>query len=151
MFTVIEHVFLPTAYIQQVGRTGRTGKQATAILFFCRNESTCRRKILNDYFGFMDDTNESENKATLCCNICNPILNEWYSVLPLRQELKSSIRQSLSDYNILNNLEISPYQIESVIHNYSKYVETDSFIQDFGLNQAHAENLCTIIKLSVSL
>nr|XP_034326053.1 Bloom syndrome protein homolog [Crassostrea gigas] len=81
------------AYIQQVGRTGRTGKQATAILFFnnsdvgrpemnktmksfCRNESTCRRKILNDYFGFMDDTNESENKATLCCIICNPILNE---------------------------------------------------------------------------
>lgn len=52
---------------------------------------------------------------------------------------------------ILNNLEISPYQIESVIHNYSRYVETDSFIQDFGLNQAHAEHLCTIIKLSVSL
>lgn len=151
-----------------MGRTGRTGKQATAILFFnnsdvgrpemsktmksfCRNESTCRRKILNDYFGFMDDTNESENKATLCCNICNPTLNEWYSVLPLRQELKSSIRQSLLDYIILNNLEISPYQIESVIHNYSRYVETDSFIQDFGLNLAHAENLCTIIKLSVSL
>lgn len=91
-----------------MGRTGRTGKQATAILFFnnsdvgrpemsttmksfCRNESTCRRKTLNDYFGFMDDTNESEKKATLCCNICNPTLNEWYSVLPLRQELKSSI------------------------------------------------------------
>eukprot|EP00105_Crassostrea_gigas_P043627 XP_019927775.1 PREDICTED: uncharacterized protein LOC109620234 [Crassostrea gigas] len=62
------------AYIQQVDRTGRTGKQATEFYFFnnsdagrpemnktmksfCRNESTCMRKILNDYFGFMDDTN----------------------------------------------------------------------------------------------
>lgn len=36
--TVIEQVFLPTAYIQQVGRTGRTGKQATAILFFNNND-----------------------------------------------------------------------------------------------------------------
>lgn len=111
---------------------------------FCRNESTWRRKILNDYFAFIDDTNESENKATLCCNICNPTLNEWYSVLPLKQELKSSIRQSLSDYIILNNLEISPNQIGSVIHNYSRYVETDRFIQHFGLNLAHAENLCTL-------
>lgn len=72
--TEIEQVFLPTAYIQQVDRTGRTGKQATEFYFFnnsdagrpemnktmksfCRNESTCMRKILNDYFGFMDDTN----------------------------------------------------------------------------------------------
>lgn len=48
---------------------------------FCRNELICRRKIFNDYFGFMDDINESENKVILCCNICNLILNEWYLVL----------------------------------------------------------------------
>lgn len=160
--------FIPTAYIQQVGRTGRTGKQATAILFFnnsdvgrpemskimksfCRNETTCRRKILNDYFGFTDDTNDSENKQSLCCNICDPSLMEWNSVLPLRQEVKSSIRQSLSDYISFHNLEISPYQIEAAIHNYSRYMETDNLIQDFGLNHEHAKNLCTIFKLSVSL
>ncbi|XP_048739830.2 uncharacterized protein LOC125654094 [Ostrea edulis] len=121
------------AYIQQVGRTG---KQATAILFFnnsdvgrpemskimksfCRNETTCRRKILNDYFGFTDDTNGSENKLSLCCNICDPSLMEWNSVLPLWQEVKSSIRQSLSDYISFHNLEISSYQIEAAIHTYS--------------------------------
>ena len=156
--------FFPTAYIQQVGRTGRTGNQAKAILFFnnsdvgrpemsktmktfCRNETTCRRKILNEYFGFTEDTNESE----LCCNICDPGLMEWNSILPLRQEVKSSIRQSLSNYISFHNLEISPYQIEEAIHNYSRYMETDNLIQDFGLNPEHAENLSTIFKFSVSI
>ncbi|XP_062577127.1 ATP-dependent DNA helicase RecQ-like [Saccostrea cucullata] len=156
------------AYIQQVGRAGRTGKQATAILFFnnsdvgrpemsktmkafCKNESTCRRKMLNDYFGCSVDNKESENKQPLCCNICDPSLSEWNSSPHLKQEVKSAIQQSLSEYISHNELQMSFYEIESVIHNYSRYMEKENLIQDFRMNLEHAENLCTIIKFIVSM
>lgn len=62
-----------TAYIQQIGRAGRSGIEAEGILYFnnsdignpsvkktmkeyCRNVTECRRKVLKRYFGCDDET-----------------------------------------------------------------------------------------------
>lgn len=78
-----------TAYVQEIGRSGRTGTNAMAVLYYnnndlaikqmrremreyCRGEK-CHRQLINDYFGFP----AGENPPT-CCNICQPELGlEW--------------------------------------------------------------------------
>ncbi|XP_060553402.1 ATP-dependent DNA helicase Q1-like [Ruditapes philippinarum] len=89
----IIHAGPPTtleAYIQEIGRAGRTGSVAEAVLYFnnsdisgqcmrkdmqdyCRNNEKCRRDIINEHFGF-----QTKEKPTICCNFCDSQLCiEW--------------------------------------------------------------------------
>ena len=83
----IIHITPPSsfeAYMQEIGRAGRTGISSHATLyynnsdignnkkhieesmkFYCRAEDTCLRKLLLDYFGF------SSVQQDNCCCICD--------------------------------------------------------------------------------
>ncbi|VDI30438.1 Hypothetical predicted protein [Mytilus galloprovincialis] len=73
-------------YVQEIGRCGRNGQQATAVLYYnntdiaankealksemreyVKNEDRCRREFLLGYFGFNAPTNRDKHK---CCDIC---------------------------------------------------------------------------------
>ena len=78
-------------YIQEVGRSGRDGKPATAMLFYtpvdfcgrpgvsssmkeyCINKSECRRKVLMRDFGITGRIRYPATKC-LCCDVCNHML-----------------------------------------------------------------------------
>lgn len=88
--TQIIHCRPPTTlenYMQEIGRCGRLGQKATAILYynesdiarnrkglsqavakFCKNTSTCLRLNLLEYFGF--DKTEFEGPKEECCSNC---------------------------------------------------------------------------------
>ncbi|WAR12557.1 WRN-like protein [Mya arenaria] len=76
-------------YVQEIGRSGRAGTSAQAILYYnntdlavqqmrkemkdyCQGD-TCHRELINEYFGF-----KTINKPTECCSKCQPELGlEW--------------------------------------------------------------------------
>ena len=69
------------AYVQAIGRAGRDGHQANALLLkrkgrqhinqkmkdYCSNESKCRREVLFEDYDF---PKHSVTKLCLCCDIC---------------------------------------------------------------------------------
>ena len=83
----IIHITPPSsleAYMQDIGRAGRTGLPSHATLYYnnsdignnkkhieesmksyCRSEDSCQRKLLPDYFGF------SSVQQDHCCCICD--------------------------------------------------------------------------------
>ncbi|XP_060576311.1 ATP-dependent DNA helicase RecQ-like [Ruditapes philippinarum] len=80
------HAGPPTSletYVQEIGRAGRTGKDAQAILYFnrgdlapramrkdmkeyCTNTTVCKREMINHFFGF-----NTTVKLLKCCCVCN--------------------------------------------------------------------------------
>jgi len=78
------------AYVQEIGRAGRSGAEAQAVLYFnrgdlasatmrkdmkeyCTNNSKCKREIINTFFGF-----KSTVKPFKCCSVCSSDLGlEW--------------------------------------------------------------------------
>lgn len=75
------------AYVQQIGRAGRSGQQAKAVMYytksdlasthinedmitFCKNDNMCHRKFLSAVFNDSCDADVQIN-LTKCCNICN--------------------------------------------------------------------------------
>lgn len=87
------HAGPPTSletYVQEIGRAGRTGAEADAVLYYnksdiggphmkkemkeyCKNSDVCRRDQINKYFGF-----ESSTKPANCCDVCTGELGlEW--------------------------------------------------------------------------
>ena len=80
----------------------------------------------------------------LSCDICDPGLKmKWNSILPLRQEVKSFIRKSLSDYILFQNLEISPLDRSSHLQLFKIYGN-----KQFNSGPEHAENLKLDLKFS---
>jgi superfamily II DNA helicase RecQ len=153
------------AYIQQVGRAGRRGNQATAILFFnnsdtgrpemtipmktfCQSETVCRRQMLSEYFGF---SSQQGSEQFLCCDICDSSLAKWDSPLPLSMEIKFALREALTIYMSGNEIENYSCKIEQILHNYSMYIETANLVADFSFNHIHAENVSSIIQACASL
>jgi superfamily II DNA helicase RecQ len=84
--------FIFAAYVQEIGRAGRSDIDAQAILFFnksdiasahmtremkeyCVNTNTCRRSLINQYFGF---ESEPEKTFLVCCDLCNGELGIEY-------------------------------------------------------------------------
>ncbi|WAR27511.1 hypothetical protein MAR_013215 [Mya arenaria] len=79
-----------SAYVQEIGRSGRAGTSAKAILYYNNNNDlavqhmrkemknyckgdTCHRELINEYFGL-----KTINKPTECCSKCQPELGlEW--------------------------------------------------------------------------
>ena len=110
--TNIIHITPPTsleAYMQEIGRAGRTGLSSCATHYYnnsdignnkahveeamksyCRSDDTCQRKLLLDYFGF--SCVQQEN----CCCICDEKFKTTEEDLP--QAIKSRVR-FLSDNN----------------------------------------------------
>ena len=89
--THVIHIGAPPtleSYLQEIGRAGRRGQEATADLFFCnsdvsqakvskglvhdsvveycKNSTECQRKLLMDYFGFYVHLSQPR-----CCCICD--------------------------------------------------------------------------------
>ncbi|CAC5425085.1 unnamed protein product [Mytilus coruscus] len=75
-------------YMQEIGRAGRNGDNAEAIMYFnnsdlskaragltssvieyCKNETKCFRKLLVKYFGFDDILYAGDKKR--CCSFCS--------------------------------------------------------------------------------
>lgn len=85
--------FRNTAYIQQVGRAGRSGGQCAAVIFcnnsdlgrqgvtssvkdYCKNDTICRKTVIDTYFGFTSHTDDLT--SALCCDVCNAELKcDW--------------------------------------------------------------------------
>ncbi|KAL4233931.1 hypothetical protein ACF0H5_008603 [Mactra antiquata] len=77
-------------YVQEIGRAGRSGTVAEAILYYnradlgvqtmkkemkdyCLNCNTCRRISINNHFGY-----NATNRPAICCDICTKELGfEW--------------------------------------------------------------------------
>lgn len=76
-------------YVQEIGRAGRSGLRAEAVLYFhkgdiavksmrqereyCVNTARCRRSVINGYVGF-----KSHTKPAVCCDICDSSLGlQW--------------------------------------------------------------------------
>ena len=110
--TNIIHITPPSsleAYMQEIGRAGRTGLSSWATLYYnnsdignnkkhveesmktyCRSEDTCQRKLLLDYFGFSSVQQEN------CCCICDEKFKTTEEDLP--QAIRSKVR-FISDNN----------------------------------------------------
>lgn len=100
------------AYMQEIGRAGRTGLSSCATLYYnnsdignnkkhveesmksyCRSEDTCQRKLLLDYFGFSSVQQEN------CCCICDDKFKTTEEDLP--QAIRSKVRFLSNDNRVI--------------------------------------------------
>ena len=143
--TNIIHITPPCsleAYMQEIGRAGRTGLSSCATLYYnnsdignnkkhveesmksyCRSEDTCQRKLLLDYFGFSNV--EQDN----CCCICDGKLSTTEEDLP--QAIRSKVRFLPS-----NNRAILERLIKSAISDHeSQAMSERSMLFDISVDE----------------
>lgn len=142
-----------TAYIQQIGRAGRSGIEAEGILYFnnsdignpsvkktmkeyCRNVTECRRKVLKRYFGCDDET---------VLNNCQPeLLVLWkFKEVPTSVQ-KAAIREKLVNHLSESNCVIDPHVIERIVNEAHLFIQPDSLVTDFGMNVELSEQIAHI-------
>lgn len=151
------------AYIQQVGRAGRSGEQCTAVIFFnnsdlgrqgvsksvkdyCKNDTVCRKTVIDAYFGFTSGT-DSSTKAS-CCDICNTELKcDWQYETPLDEKKKCVLRQAIQTYVQATGLEniVLPHHVEKLVFNALFYTESNTIDKDFSYPGMLSATLATII------
>ncbi|KAL5020599.1 hypothetical protein ScPMuIL_002317 [Solemya velum] len=153
------------AYIQQVGRAGRSGKQSVAVMYYnnsdvgrpevsqemkqlCRNTSECRRVFVNKGFGFETASTVS---SEVCCDICNPELMQGHLPSFTSPELKGTLRNAILDYigrDSTNYLQekLPVSRVQQVLCSPNTFKNPDVFIQEFGLSQNVAISLSHIIE-----
>lgn len=156
-----------SAYVQQIGRAGRTGEEAHAVLFynksdigrkemrsemreFCKNKDICRRKMLINYFGYSSDT---LHKTTKCCNICTPDLKALCVIPPVNVEKRESLRVAITelmkskDPNLVNSMKL---EVECIVFNHSIYLDYKNLEKDFNIDLHLAKDIAIIIKQIMS-
>lgn len=137
--------FLYVAYIQEVGRAGRDGKEAVATLFFNRSDissavngmtdemrkycdlKTCRRQYICEHFGF-DYGVKSEFNHQCCdnceskcdCNMCiilrdDMAEDENFTEASEEEEKASKNDPNGCDQSIIHNLLLSYFEAENDI------------------------------------
>lgn len=154
------------AYIQQVGRAGRSGDECVAVLYFnnsdlgrqgvtegvreyCRNDTKCRKFFINSYFGFKStDTEYICNK----CDVCHTDLKSgWEFAQPLTLEKRGMIRNAISMYvQTIELLNISELHVEKLVFNAEFYMQPSSIVQDFSFDDSIAATLSSIICQSIN-
>ncbi|XP_062621809.1 ATP-dependent DNA helicase Q1-like [Saccostrea cucullata] len=138
------------AYIQQVGRAGRNGKQCIAVIFFnnsdlgrqgvsksvkdfCKNDSECRKTVINAYFGFTCNDSMATERP-LCCDVCNEELkSEWHYETPMDERKKCVLRQAIQTYVQASKLEkvVLPAHVEKLVFNALFYTDSSAIEKDF--------------------
>ncbi|KAL5022891.1 hypothetical protein ScPMuIL_002046 [Solemya velum] len=149
------------AYIQQTGRAGRDGTQATAVLFwnksdigrpdvtqavkdYCRNCDNCRRSLIDSYFGF--GSASSDKNVPICCDICDSNLkNDWLFTPPLNSLQIHAIRTAIQSFVKIQKIQISSMCVESLASNASYYVNAENILKEFKLSETIANALSSII------
>ncbi|KAL5019227.1 hypothetical protein ScPMuIL_004949 [Solemya velum] len=150
-----------TAYIQQTGRAGRDGTQATAVLFwnksdigrpdvtqavkdYCRNCDNCRRSLIDSYFGF--GSASSDKNVPICCDICDSNLkNDWSFTPPLNSLQIHAIRTAIQSFVKIQKIQISSMCVESLASNASYYVNAENILKEFKLSETIANALSSTI------
>lgn len=151
-----------TAYIQHIGRGGRNSEmQCEAILYFnstdlgrpniskeikdyCRNDTLCRRVLLNSHFGFTDSTATVQN----CCDICQNS-HPTSDLAEMNSEIdKSALRSALSFYVTSSDLgeEVCSECIEQLVRFPKLYLTEEELTKDFQISSSVAQSLCCIVK-----
>ncbi|KAL5016410.1 hypothetical protein ScPMuIL_005999 [Solemya velum] len=149
------------AYIQQTGRAGRDGTQATAVLFwnksdigrpdvtqavkdYCRNCDNCRRSLIDSYFGF--GSASSDKNVPICCDICDSNLkNDWSFTPPLNSLQIHAIRTAIQSFVKIQKIQISSMCVESLASNASYYVNAENILKEFKLSETIANALSSTI------
>lgn len=158
---IVLNVFLYsiTAYVQQIGKTGRSGMQAEGILYFNnsdlgqpsvkksmkkygKNVPVCRRKELNSYFGC-----EFNSNIRNCCDICQPALREQWKLCAVpSSEQKMDIRDKINKHLTETEFMLDPFVFERILYDVHLYQNSQSIISEFGL----CEELATLSDILVS-
>ncbi|XP_078327384.1 uncharacterized protein LOC144623107 isoform X2 [Crassostrea virginica] len=148
------------AYIQHIGRGGRSGTQCNDILYYnssdlgrpniskemkeyCRNSTQCRRKIINSYFGFHDGC-----PLTNCCNVCQTTLTDTPVHVSERTEEKSILRKAINSYMQLPDVleKVNPEHLEQIVSNPKLYISEDQLIKDFNMSVSLAKSIIRMIE-----
>lgn len=161
-----------TVYTQEVGRAGRDGSKAQAVLFynatdlaqkhvedslkqFCRNSETCRREFLSGYFDSHLSSLDSD-----CCDICGHGSSE---TLICKEEVKIPTliqRQHMSDilstYSSIDDTgscqTTLDEQIINLISDTFEYVNTvEKIAKYYKQHDRGAESIYAIRKFVLSM
>jgi hypothetical protein len=148
-----------TAYVQQIGRAGRSGFQAEGILYFnnsdlgqpsvqksmkdfCRNGSNCRRKELNGYFGC-----EVNSSIDNCCDICQPDIKEpWLLCAVATPDQKIAIRDKMEKHLKETDFLLDPFIVERIVYDAHLYQNSQSLESEFGLSAELAATIANILE-----
>lgn len=156
-------IFRNTAYIQQVGRAGRSGGQCAAVIFcnnsdlgrqgvtssvkdYCKNDTICRKTVIDTYFGFTSHTDDLT--SALCCDVCNAELKcDWQFETPLDEKKKWVLRQAVQTFVHATNLKsvVLPNHVEKLVFNALFYTESSAISKDFSYSDMLSSSLANII------
>ena len=146
------------AYIQQIGRAGRSGIQAEAVLYFNNSDvghpsikktmkefckgSQCRRKCLNLYFGCKNE----DCDISQCCDICQPDLKlQWTFDAILTSMQKAALRDKLNLILIEMNCVLDPFIMERIVYDAHIYKSSTLLISEFGLQDALSVRIASVL------
>jgi superfamily II DNA helicase RecQ len=128
-----------TVYAQEVGRAGRDGLKAEAVLCynatdlaqrhveesvknFCKDKDSCRREFISQYFDSQVSTPDCD-----CCDICDDTCSH---PLKARDEVKiPSLTERQQMFDILNAYRLSDTSgdCQSLIDEHVMHLITDTF------------------------